>query len=284
LGRVEEWVRASDAWRECLHESPRIEYFSHREAQSLHKQFRTFSSTSRDTKVLSLAEIVAEFQLVGFCASVRFKLFAGRNGIASLKTVGSRAYDWGFFAATSGVLQYMDAAIPTDEKVDFVFDVRGELSQCIATYNALKTSRCVKGMSRAGECTPGDDKQFAALQMADLLAWECSNSVRTRVMTGPFDVIIKRNRVVHIPCVPPPLFEQTLALQRMGVDVQRDAHSKLKRIYGDKEKSAELVNDVVELARQKASFDIQFEQLSSLYQMHDGYNKFITENSSNGDE
>jgi hypothetical protein len=54
-----------------------------------------------------------------------------------------------------------------------VFDGCLELQSCIEQYPFLKEEPLLRSsMRRAGECSPGDDKVVAALQMADLLSGE----------------------------------------------------------------------------------------------------------------
>jgi len=265
FGRVEEWKKASDAWDEYLHLSPKIGYFSHNEANSLSGEFATFSRESSDAKVLGLAGVISKFELLGFCASVPHCLFASRNRKASRKTMGTRVYDWGFLAATSGVLQYMENNLKTDEKVDFVFDERSELKACISTYNEMKSSGLVRTLRCAGECRPGDDKKLPALQMADLLTWEFSGFVKNGFTNEPFKAIARRNKVIHIHGAPPSLLGMIFAVQKMGRDVQDDSASILKRIYKDKEKTVKLLNDTIELIRGKEVFDIQMQRLTSLH-------------------
>jgi hypothetical protein len=169
LGQAEEWEKASDAWEKCLHESPEIEYFSHKEAQSLSGQFGRFSREGRDRKVLSLANVISAFMLQGFCVSVPYQSFVRRDRDATKGIVGTRAYDWGFLTATSGVLTFVQDTLKATEKVDFIFDERQELKACIGMWS-LMIQHGIR--PNAGQCVPGDDKEIAALQMADLLAWE----------------------------------------------------------------------------------------------------------------
>ena len=139
LGRVEEWERASDAWDECLHEKPSIEYFKHSEAQSLNGEFAQLNRASADAKVLALTKTIGRFGLRGFCITVLYRLFRHRDAKASQGRVGTRVYDWGFLTATSGLLQYLDDEHPGDEKIDFVFDECSQLNACIEHYNWMKT-------------------------------------------------------------------------------------------------------------------------------------------------
>lgn len=182
LGRVEEWERASDAWDRCLHDKPSIDYFKHNDAQTLDGQFLKFNRTTADAKVLALAETISRFpRLLGFCVSVSYRWFVHRDAKALKGQIGNRVYDWGFLAATSGVLHYLDEEHPGKEKVDFVFDERSELNACIAHYNWMKTDPfTAQTMHRAGQCGPGNDRELAALQMADLIAWDSPTREKPR--------------------------------------------------------------------------------------------------------
>lgn len=178
--------------------------------------------------------------------------------------IGSRVYDWGFLTAISGVLQYM-SRLKVDYTVDFIFDERSELSVCIGIYNEMKNSGAMEIMAHAGTCSPGNDEEVAALQMADLLAGEFSHlSENGPPSLVPFSIIANAKPVIHVPCTPPPLIPDTLAIQKLSADVKRSAHCLLKRIYGDEEKSLEVLKDTAELQKQKAFFDLQFQRLCGL--------------------
>jgi hypothetical protein len=264
VGHIDEWAQASEAWNEYLQESPSINHFSRNEANMLDGQFRRWKRSTADEKVKKLAGVIAQFRLQGFCTSVPHSWFTNRNAQASKGMIGSRVYDWGFLTATSGVLQYM-SKLKVDYTVDFSFDERSELSACIGIYNEMKNSGAVEVMAHAGNCLPGNDENVAALQMADLLAGEFSHlSKNGPPSLEPFSIIANTRPIIHIPCTPPPLIPDTLEIQKLGADVKRSAHSLLKRIYGDKEKSLEVLKDTVERQKQKAFFDLQFQRLCEL--------------------
>jgi len=278
LGRAAVWAEASDAWNACLHESPRIEYFSHREAQSLTKEFRGWPRQRADDKVLALAGVITKFDLRGFCAGVPYGVLSSRERRISRKVMGARFYDWGFLAAVKAVLQYMRKVQP-GEQVDFMFDERTELTACIAEYHELKQNaqpddeltRC------AGRCDSGTDKEVLPLQMADLLAWECSAVAKTELPTDPFDAIADHNRIVLINCQPPPLLNPTLELGKLGQDIQKDAANILRRLYKDNERSPELAADTLGLVQQAAYFNIARKRLTSIYERDEGYKRFAAQ-------
>lgn len=278
LASVEEWEKASDAWDRCLNEHPEIQYFSHHEAKSLGGEFRTFSGAQAAEKVMKLAKVIAEFDLQGFCATVSYSWFASKDKRASRKTVGTRAYDWGFLTAISGVLQYVNL-VHGDDKVDFIFDRRPELPACIATYEELKSGSLMppglaEVMSLGGECMPGDDKVLVAIQMADLLSGEFHDFLRNRKPTEIWKVVASRP-VAHMPCKMPPQVPQSFEIQKMAREVQDYANNILKRIYKNKERSVELLIDVGDLAQRKAFFDLQLQRFKAPYLEDKEYREFI---------
>ena len=274
LGHLEEWRRASDAWDGCLHESPSIDYFSHKQANALEEQFWKFSRIAADEKIKSLAQVIAQFRLQGFTVSVPYSWFLNRDTKATKGMMGARPYDWGFLTATSGVLQWM-RKLKVEYTVDFVFDKRNELRACIDTYYEMRQSGVIENMANAGKCQPGEDRQLAALQMADLLAWEFFNLKRTATPSESWALIAGARPVVHLPCTPPTLVPETFEIQKLAADVQASAQRLLKRIYGDKEKSLDLLRDVAELQQERADFDLRLKRLTGAYEAQPDWYKWM---------
>ncbi len=245
LGTVLELEKASDRWDACLGAHPTIDYFKSDEAKSLDGEFRRFNRVAADQKKNDLAKIVGESELQGFCVSVRHELLAHRDSASTKGTAGSRTYDWGFFTATSGVLQYMRDHYPP-ETVDFIFDDRRELGQCIAMFDELKElageeTPWADIFSRAGTCTPGDDKVTAALQMGDLLAGEFSDMGNGgNPPTETWRHLTARRGVAHVPCDMPWAIPVLVALQGKIKDVRDTVGRFLKRFHKDQERSADL--------------------------------------------
>ena len=279
LGSVEEWERASDAWDACLHATPSIEYFKDSERKSLDGQFVKFNRATADAKVLALATTISQFALLGFCATVSYTWFMHRDAKASRGYVGARVYDWGFLTSTSGVLQHLDSKHPGSDLVDFIFDSRTELRACIEIYDRMKADRFFAHMARAGECIPGDDKQLAALQMADLLAGECCDHMDTKERSDAFITIRDNNRIVHVPCLPPPQLPNTFKLQKIGHAVQKEATEYLRRARKnslDRFKSAEEVeNYVSDLQMHEAYFNLEYQRHISQLGNNDDYQTFM---------
>ena len=281
LGTVEEWDRVVAEWDECLHRHPKIEYFKSDESRHFSGEFYRFSADATEQKRLALAEIIGRSNLQGFCASVHHKWFEDRDPKATKGMVGSRVYDWGFMTSTSGVLQYAKIVHP-GEIVDFVFDKRNELRGCIAEYEKLKSLEdCPWSdvMSCAGVCVPGDDKKVMALQMADLLAGEFSNMANgANQPTEVWKTLTRIHSVAHLPCQLPPAVIPIVALRALGKEIQDKAGDFLRRFYGEKERSASLLNDLGEIMQRKAIFDAALKALSDNLESDPQYLKFRERN------
>ena len=279
LGTVEEWERVSEAWDECLHALPRIEYFKSDEAKNLQGQFLRFNRATANQKKNDLAAIVGVSGLQGFCASVQHKLLAHRDPVATKRTAGSRTYDWGFFTATSGVLQYVKDHHP-EEIVDFVFDERRELGQCISLLSQLKElaqeyGAWVNVFSRAGVCIPADDKTTAALQMGDLLAGEFSSMGNIgNPPSEAWRLLTTHHEIAHISCDLPWAIPILIAIQGWGKQIQDTSGKILKRIYKDKERTPELAADCDDLIAKQVLYETAINTLMEIHQSDEGFRYF----------
>jgi len=259
LGTVEEWERASDAWDICLHEHPAIEFFSHNEAAVLDGQFGTFNRTQADEKIRSLARVITQFELIGFCPWVPYLHFKERDPKASRKVIGSRIYDWAFGAATSLVLGYMKKSTPEGEKVDFIFDERTELRACINLFNEVKQNAYFAYLAPwAGICIPGDDKVLAALQMSDLLAWEVSNAIDTKVKNEPLQIIEATTKLTVKPISAPSHMESQFRIQKLDQEVHRETTEFLRWARSEQANDAEAAERIEYLKQRDTYLNVEF--------------------------
>jgi hypothetical protein len=263
LGRVEEWEKASDAWDECLQKTPAIEFFTHKEAQSLKGQFEGWDRPSAEKKVLDLATVVSRFKLFGMCGIVPFGIFEGKDAKITKGMIGTRAYDWGFSTAIKCVLQHMKEFHP-GEIVDFVFDEHTALVPNISMFYTMKQDDFFRElMSPCGACDPGDDKKIVALQMADLLAWEFTKHGRTQSMSDAFKIIRENNQIGYMRCDPPPQTNATMRLYQLSNDVRSEAIEFLKQLRNEPENlTVEDINTrLAELLQREAYHNVQWGRL-----------------------
>jgi hypothetical protein len=263
LGPVEEWERATERWDEVCLQHPRIECFSRKEATSLGKQFRSFSREAAAAKTNALAEVISQFDLQGFCVSVSHGFFAHRDAKISKGMFGSRIYDWAFLFAVLGTLEHVCEHIEGTDQVDFIFDHRNELDECIPFVNKLKRSESLPCNRRFGTCTPGDDKALVPLQMADLLAGEFYQSFVTHSAGVPLALATGRRGFIHIPCRVPNFIPEIQHLHGVGKKITDRVKLAKKKYYRDGERSSELLGEIDFLLMFWKLFEAQLEKVTS---------------------
>ncbi len=125
-------------------------------------------------------------------------------------------------------LQWMESQ-PDNEMVDLVFDEHSALESNIENFNSNKKDPfLVDYMRHAGTCSPGNDKEVAALQMADLLAGEFSVEGETGVRSDALRIIGSRNPVGYLRCEPPAQHMPAIELLNLGSQLRRDVGEYLK--------------------------------------------------------
>lgn len=277
LARVEDWERVSEQWDTCLRQHPVIEYFKSDEARNLSGQFGRLSRLAAEKKKSALAQVIGDADIQGFCATVKYRDFVNRDARANKAWMGGRIYDWGFLTSTSGLLQYMRSAHP-GEKVDFIFDSRSELPLCIATLEELKGddgSPWSSLMQCAGSCISGDDKEIAALQMADLLAGEVSSMVNSGDKASEsWRVIAGKKRVIHITCDLPPTVSILLAARGAYREISISNTQLARRLYKENERSEALAKDFHDLSERAVFFSAAINSLKEEFEADPEFIKF----------
>jgi hypothetical protein len=224
LADIAEWENFSQAWTTGLKVAPSIEYFKNNEAMGLKEQFAGWTDQQRDEKLLALARIVADHELIGFVCGVglvTFKnLFSG--SILPRKTLRSIIkYTEPYHFACQGVIavtlgyQVLEAKNLSDP-VDFVFDkgVRF-LDDCVANYPRLKDVLPPAASAIAGTVDSGNDRNTPALQAADLLVGQALLSLRIGRNTSSVDILTAR-KINRFPCSPSNLPTIPKAVERLN--------------------------------------------------------------------
>jgi hypothetical protein len=276
LATAEEWDKAADAWAACLRESPSIDSFHHVDTAGPSGAFFGWPKDAVQAKLKRLAGTIAQFHLQGFVTAISHSWFAPRDKRAAKGMFGSRIYDHAFLRVVSAVLGYVSSTIPGDDKVDFIFERRPELKQCISAYEDLFEDWSDR-MIRAGSCIPSDDETNVALQMADLLSWEFLQVVDRNEQSPAFSCINQARQIIYLPCSPPKCFPYALAVHSFGQTVKDEADLLQKRIYGDAEKSLELAENTLRLACSKADFDANFKNVCLLADCPEFFAQYLRE-------
>ena len=278
LGTSEEWDRVLAAWCECLNIKPTIKYFKSEEANRLSGEFQRVSRESAQEKRMTLARILGASSLQGFCATVSYTFFEGRDPKATKGHFGTRPYDWGFLTATSGVLQYVRDHHPYDT-VDFIFDERNELVLCISHFDELKAMKdtpWAPQLSRAGTCVSDTDTTAPGLQMADMLCSEFSFMVnRKEKPTAVWRELTRKRGVAHVPCAMPPPIPYLIALQGLSKTIRDSAGDFLRRLYRENERSPEMVRDFSQIEESKSFFDASMRTMLELHETNPEFRRFV---------
>jgi hypothetical protein len=208
LARFDEWENFSTAWDAELKFAPRIEYFNHNEAMGNKDQFKGWSDSDRDSKMMALAGVLARYNLTGLVGKIDIPkinaLFSG--SIAPKKqlrkvVVFTEPYHYACQCVIAVTLGHqIETAKNLTDPVDFIFDegVRF-LTDIVANYPRLKACLPPQAAKIAGTIVPGNDKQIAALQAADFLAGQ--ELLEARIKTRPKPLSIMDNgRVRRFSC------------------------------------------------------------------------------------
>jgi hypothetical protein len=213
IANADEWDVFSSAWYDCLSENPKIDYFSHHESVTRERgtQFFGFSCAERDRKVMSLAEVVCESPIRrGFLTDTPHGLFAAAP--KKLRGMyGTKVYEWAFHNAVSIAIHSQLIEGETD-KVDFVFDKRSDLPNCIKVFEEIRPKIGAGIRALMGTITPGDDIDVLGLQAADLLAGQWCYFVKNGHTLPPFKKLAICKPLCHSPFDPPKQLATSLEL------------------------------------------------------------------------
>jgi hypothetical protein len=171
IGSSLAWTRFSDHWKQCLDETPSIQYFKMREAASLQGQFRGFSVKERDDKLEILCKIIATGRLMELHCIVKLKDFdvtLRRHSIGPM----THPYFYPFYATVMGIgyqlLEWQQKEpfeLFFDEHVIFGPRVKAWYPVVRATFeDQLRAITPVEPFFRS-------DIEVLPLQAADLTAW-----------------------------------------------------------------------------------------------------------------
>ncbi len=185
----QEWERFSAEWNGVL-AAHSISYFKHNEAKGLKGEFAGKSGSESDKLLADLVEVICKYQLTGIICTFKHPLFerlleGSRIPREQLKKMAyggyTSPYYFCFHLVIPQLLTYLVEEAKVSEKVDFVFDDRSDaLRPCIKLYNKIHDGIPEKLKKVAGTVSPGNDRNSAPLQAADLLAGQILANVRAR--------------------------------------------------------------------------------------------------------
>lgn len=173
------WIEFGAKWRATLDRAPKISYLKMAEAQNLSGQFRGWSATDRDNKILQLARVIEASRPWSVHCSISRSEYAQIVAPVAPFPLKQPYFScfWGIMRTAADYHLQLDRGRPANTQMvpplEFVFDEQGGLGADAALwYNWLKNGQ-EPDIARLMGDKPifGDDKQMVALQAADMLAW-----------------------------------------------------------------------------------------------------------------
>jgi hypothetical protein len=203
VAETAEWERFSDDWQNTLRTPPEIKFFKHHEAKSQTGQFKDWTPSNAEQKILDLAGVIARHENYGVVTGMRHEVLTKllETSIPSAKVLRSvlhvnRPYDFCFHTMTSTVIQ-RQLHLGYADKVDFIFD-KGDpaFASCAEIYRQW-TEIAPPAMSAiAGTVTEGNDLSLMPLQAADLLAGQIGVNIRLGRPEPPLKLLLRGQRIV----------------------------------------------------------------------------------------
>lgn len=173
------WIAFGEEWRRALQETPALSYLKMAEAQNLSGQFRGWSPTDRDRKVLRLANVIADSRPWSVHCSISRADYARIVGPVAPYPLKQPYFScfWGIMRTAADYHLKLDRERPASTTpvppLDFVFDEQGGLgTDAVLWYDWLKDGEEAEIAALMGDRPIfGNDKSMVALQAADMLAW-----------------------------------------------------------------------------------------------------------------
>ncbi len=167
------WAKFSEAWRDILWMSPRIEYFKYAEAMNFKGQFTGISEVARNEKLRLFLNLIEEHKIVGIASAIPHHIFFPLFGSHPHKFVRN-PYFISFYGIAGRLIAYL-AANGIKEKVEFIFDFQPGSDQMREAQDGWANFREVAPPEYHDyiQVHPPsflDDKDVVALQAADLHA------------------------------------------------------------------------------------------------------------------
>jgi Protein of unknown function (DUF3800) len=210
---VEEWETFTIAWSKCLAASPSIKYFKSSESKTLSGQFERCTREIADEKKRALAKIIGSYDFRCYISSAKYESFADRpKELREFRVAGY--YGWAFMNLIAMVLDDHLKLNDIENKIDFVFDGCSELRASVESYERERKRWLLPMQNIAGEIIPGNDRNFAGLQAADMLTGELSLYSKTKTPSDLYNLMLAGRRIIQSEVeIPKNLIEEFSALK-----------------------------------------------------------------------
>jgi hypothetical protein len=170
------WTRFRRDWLKALSQHPKIGHFHCVEAYNLRGQFRGWTPTDRDEKVLALAKIIARHELLSL--DCRLSQLAYAKILSPVAPFDIRSPYFPLFYGVIATAARMLRAKKYSGSIQFVFDGQGGLGDNTSIWFRSVRASLPAVLRPYLSKAPifEDDKVAPALQAADALAWHLRRS------------------------------------------------------------------------------------------------------------
>jgi hypothetical protein len=216
LGDDGVWENFSQAWNLELSAVPSIKYFKNNEAMGDKEQFAGWTEQSRDEKLLALAEIIAQHELVGLVGGVGIakfnSLFAGSKVPKKVRRSIVKLTEPYHLACHCEIVKAKNSM----DRVNFIFDegVRF-LDDCVENYPNMLSIMPLPAQGIAGTVDSKNDRLTPALQAADMLVGQALLTLRTGSDSKVVDVL-KARKIEQFSCLTPHLTSIPKSMERLN--------------------------------------------------------------------
>jgi hypothetical protein len=236
FGSPEQLMDFAHDWDDELKREPKLDYVKAYEAFGPHTQFRGWTETVRDERLVKFIKLIAKHSLKGIAFVIDNKPFSLIRGLKDAD--GEHFKDPNLFAYLMSLSLFLQALPDFGESVaDMVFDYEViSRRQAARAYEKIKTEARWKDLANRllrPEPHWETDNDFLPLQAADLLAY----CVRAERDTGDRHVKVVRSPVLSalkaiktgIVVMGESYLQYLLELQNRGIDPDPSRRPKLEQ-------------------------------------------------------
>lgn len=172
IGPAERWAAFSDEWHQALQMKPRLKYFKMSEAMSLSGEFSGWSTESRDHRLKYLANLIAEYQLIGVGTAIPHDLYQ-EIFVGRATKIFDVPYYLMFYALMAGIVTEFHRKQIIFERIDFVFDQQpGQMDRLSNGWAKFKEVAPAPVRTLLGDPPIfRSDETTLPIQAADMYAW-----------------------------------------------------------------------------------------------------------------
>jgi hypothetical protein len=173
IGRAGQWAVFYDRWDQCLHTTPRIDYFKMREAERRTGQFRGFTDEQRDQKLLALTRTLDQLEIEIIYAGLDVTIFAELLQPLNAKPA-DKPYFYTFYSMIQSSLYELRERGERD-RFEVIFDEQKSLGPRVKYWYPYVREALERSHPYAESMLPVEplfrsDRDVLPLQAADMVA------------------------------------------------------------------------------------------------------------------